>query len=155
MPNGRFTRAVTDGTLAGLAGTAAMSVLMAAELKLVDSGGRVVDYDASDHVVVAASKVLRRRPRSRVGRQLLFQCVHWGYGSLVGTARVALGEVASPVAADALFFAGSQAMALSLFPLLGDTPAPWRWRAQPLVSSFVLHGVYAAVTGLVVRRRRS
>jgi len=153
VPTGRLPKAVTDGTMAGLLGTAAMSVALLVEIRCTENGSKVVDYDASDHVVVAASKVLRYSPRSRLGRAALFQIVHWGYGSLVGIGRVRLGRALPAAAADAAFFSGCQAMALALFPMLGETPPPWRWRAQPLVSSFVLHALYAATVGAVARRR--
>jgi hypothetical protein len=109
----------------------------------------ILDYDDSDHVVVAASTVLRRisgwAPRSPAGRRALFWLVHWGYGSAVGAGHAELRHrLGGEPAAGITFFAGCQAMALSLFPLLGGTPVPWRWTPRLLVVSLVQHAVYAA-----------
>lgn len=161
-------RAVS-GVLAGAVGTAAMSATgrtyreVHARRRGTTPGEitEILDYDHSDHVVVAASTVLRRvvgwAPRSARGRRTLFWLVHWGYGSAVGAAHAELrhhlgGEPAAGVA----FFVGCEAMALGLFPVLGDTPVPWRWGPRLLTVSLVQHAVYAgAVAGadaVLVRR---
>ncbi|MEJ2862234.1 hypothetical protein [Actinomycetospora flava] len=113
-----------------------------------EDAGEILDYDDSDHVVVAASTLLRHvigwAPRSPEGRRALFWLVHWGYGSAVGAAHVALQHALRREPAAALtFFAGSQVMALALFPVLGETPPPWRWERRLLVTSFVQHAIYA------------
>ena len=49
---------------------------------------------------------------------------------------------------------------LSLFPLLGRTPPPWRWPADVLATSFATHVAYVAGVAAVddassiARRRR-
>ena len=55
------------------------------------------------------------------------------------------------VRAGALFYAGCQTMAMTLFPTLGGTPPPWRWSGRILTSSLVQHAVYATVVATVVR----
>src|ERR1700712_2883046 len=87
--NGRLLR----GVLAGAAGTAAMTTTGFAHregharrrgMSPADIT-EILDYDDSDHVVVAASTVLQRvigwAPRTPGGRHALFRLVHWGYGS--------------------------------------------------------------------------
>lgn len=138
----------------------------------------VLDYDDSVHVVIAASTLLRHvigwAPGTPRGRQVLFLVVHWGYGSVVGAGHVALQRAlrrgrrrvtgSTPTgerdrrgapAADLAFFVACQAMALALFPVLGDTPPPWRWGRRLLVTSLVQHAVYAgtvAATNTVTAR---
>ncbi|WP_331555507.1 hypothetical protein [Actinomycetospora sp.] len=121
----------------------------------------LLDYDDSDHVVVAASTVLRRvvgwAPRSTRGRRTLFWLVHWGYGSAVGAVHAELRHrLGGEPAAGVVFFVGCEVMALGLFPVLGDTPVPWRWGPRLLTVSLVQHAVYAgAVAGadaVLVRR---
>lgn len=100
-----------------------------------------VDYDASDHVITAASTVVRFEPRSPAGRTALFLLVHWGFGSAVAAVYPTLRLPRA--AALALFHGGCQVMALTLFPTLGGTPPPWRWRRSMLNSSSARHAVYA------------
>ena len=108
----------------------------------------VLDYDQSDHVVVAASTVLQRvtgwAPRSPDARGVLFWVVHWGYGSVVGAAHAELRHrLGGEPAAGTAFFVGCEVMALGLFPVLGGTPVPWRWGPRLLTVSLVQHAVYA------------
>jgi hypothetical protein len=157
--------------LAGAAGTAAMTTTGRAYREIharrrgLASGDitEILDYDDSDHVVVAASTVLRRvsgwAPRSPGGRRALFWLVHWGYGSAVGAGHAELRHrLGGEPAAGLAFFVGCQTMALSLFPLLGDTPVPWRWGPRLLTVSLAQHAVYAAtvagVDALLDRRDR-
>src|SRR5690349_16443989 len=80
MTTGRRRR---DAVAAGLVGTAAMTASLALEGRVRPHRDGPVDYDASGHVVVAAGKVTGWKPRSRAGRRVLFNLVHWGYGSVV------------------------------------------------------------------------
>ncbi|NMO93844.1 hypothetical protein [Actinomycetospora sp. TBRC 11914] len=156
------------GVIAGAAGTAAMTATGRVHRRLYahrrgTTPGQIteiLDYDDSDHVVVAASTVLRRvvgwAPRSDAGRRALFWLVHWGYGSAVGAAHAELRHRLGEPAAGLAFFVGCEAMALGLFPVLGDTPVPWRWGPRLLTVSVVQHAVYAgAVAGAdaVLHRR--
>ncbi len=157
-----MNQAVVAGVAAGLAGTAVMTATAAlyarwrGDVEADESGVvPVLDFDNSDHVVIAAATLLRIDPRSRLARQALFHLVHWGYGSAVGIARVALRRVREP-AATALYFAGCQTMACTLFPVLGETPPPWEWSREQLAVSVVQHAIYAGTvsTALTVLQRR-
>ncbi|HEV7206078.1 MAG TPA: hypothetical protein VGN18_15840 [Jatrophihabitans sp.] len=143
-----------DAVVGGLVGTAVMTASLALESRLRPHGDGPVDYDASDHVVIAAAKVTRWNPRTPAGRRVLFNLVHWGYGSVVAVEyeqfRRALGG--SDAAASAAFYASCQGMAFTLFPLLGDTPPPWRWRRSLLASSIGQHALYVVTVSAVSRR---
>jgi hypothetical protein len=157
------------GVLAGAAGTAAMTTTGRVHREVYayrrgttpDQVTEILDYDDSDHVVVAASTILRRvvgwAPRSAGGRRALFWLVHWGYGSAVGAAHAELRHrLGGEPAAGLAFFAGCETMALGLFPVLGDTPVPWRWGPRLLTVSVVQHAVYAgtvAGANAVLQRR--
>lgn len=133
----------------GAVGTAVMTLSIAVQTRLRPDLDGPIDYDASDHVVIAASKILRWDPATPAGRRLLFNLVHWGYGSLVALEyerfRRLLG---SEPRAAAAFFAACQTMALAAFPLLGDTPPPWRWRRDLLAVSFAQHALYAGTVSV-------
>ena len=145
---------LVGGVLAGTAGTTAMTItgrahrLVLARRRGIDQADipEIVDYDDSDHVVVAASAITRLvgwDPRSPAQRRALFLLTHWGYGSAVGAAHAGLRRVLGEPVAGSLFFVACQAMALGLFPVLGGTPVPWRWERRLLVTSFAQHVVYA------------
>lgn len=142
--------------LGGVAGTTVMSAALAAETALRPNSEGPVDYDASEHVVIAACRVVGRRPPRSVGaRRLIFNTVHWGYGSAVALAYEPLRRAtANDAVAGAVFYAGCQSMALALFPTLGGTPPPWRWKREVLVSSFAVHALYAATVVVVSRAGR-
>ncbi len=72
------------GLAAGLAGTTCMTLTLWAEKRARKGLTRPVDYDASSHVVTAASTVLHWTPATQRQRRALFLLVHWGYGSATG-----------------------------------------------------------------------
>ena len=135
------------GVLAGLAGTAAMTASYGLERRLRSSGGGPLDYDDSTVPSHAAMVVLRIHTLSERRQRQLGFLVHWGYGSLMGAPRVALRRRMSPATADAVYWVGLMVMTGTLFPLLGDTPPPWRWKPGVIATSLVQHGVYAVATG--------
>jgi uncharacterized membrane protein YagU involved in acid resistance len=145
------------GVVAGAVGTGAMSVSEWAHLRLRPEVPGPIDYDVSEHVVIAAARVLHVEARTCRQARFLFLLTHVGYGSAFGL----LGEVLArtslqPAWQTAAFFASTETLALVLFPLLGGTPPPWRWRGEPLIASVVQHGVYtlsAAATRRALRRR--
>lgn len=130
-----------------------MTASLALETRLRPHSDGPVDYDASDHVVTAASKVVRWNPRTVAGRRVLFNLVHWGYGSVVAVEYEQFRRRSgSDAAASVAFFACCQTMAFALFPLLGETPPPWRWKRSILVSSVVQHALYVVTVSAVSRR---
>ena len=133
-----------------------MTAALAAESALRRSSTGPVDYDASDRVVVAACKVLRRPvPASPGAKRAIFNLVHWGYGSAVAMEFEGLRRITrDDASATAAFYVLCQAMAFTLFPALGETPPPWRWKRELLVSSMSVHALYAVTVTAVARRLR-
>lgn len=74
---------VRDGLVSGLAGTTLMTASSWTEQRVRGSGDRVTDYDASEHVVTATSRVLGVRPTTGAERTALFLLTHWGYAGTV------------------------------------------------------------------------
>jgi hypothetical protein len=155
--SGRVGRALAPaarGVAAGLVGTSVMTGTLKLEQAVYHRAGigGTVDYDASDHVVTAASAVLRDRPSTDRGDKALFLLVHWGYGSAVGIGFAGLLRAGQPYRRATMeFYALCQAMAMTLFPTLGDTPPPWRWPRRILLSSLAQHAVYAATVAGTTR----
>ena len=137
------------GAGAGLAATAAMTASYGLERRLRRSGGGPLDYDDSTVPSHAAMVVLGIHKLDERDQRRLGFLVHWGYGSLMGWPRLLLARRMSPAAATGLYWAGLMVMAGTLFPVLGDTPPPWRWKPDVLATSLFQHAVYAAVAGAV------
>jgi hypothetical protein len=130
-----------------------MTLALRAERRLRSPGRSVIDYDASGHVTTAAARVLRVDPRTARERKALFLLVHWGYGSATGNLRWLTARLPGPAWVPGVaFYAACQTMAMTMFPTLGGTPPPWRWRRDLLASSLAVHAVYAAVVEAAVRR---
>lgn len=148
-------RLAACGVACGLVGTSVMTATLKLEQRARRRSRGPVDYDASGHLITAASTVLRFEPRGLAGRTALFLLVHWGYGSAVAGVYPALRSHLPRSAALALFYAGCQAMAMTLFPALGGTPPPWRWRRSMLISSVAQHAVYAVAVDATDRTLRA
>jgi len=134
--------------LAGTGGTATMTLAYAAERRLRPRVEGPLDYD--DGLVpgqIVASVMHLPHVTDRDEHELGL-VLRWTYGSafglLHGTLRRALPE---PWAAMA-FGATLMTATLTLFPLLGRTPPPWRWRADVLATSLATHAAY--VTSVAV-----
>lgn len=139
-----------QGLLAGVLGTAAMTTSYGLERRLRSTHGGPLDYDDSTVPSHAAMVVLRIHTLDARRQHQLGALVHWGYGSAMGIARAALGRRLAPRNATTAYWVGLMAMTGVLFPLLGDTPPPWRWRPDVVGTSLVQHAVYAAAVGAVV-----
>ena len=145
-------RSVLEGT----AGPATMTLAYAAERRARRARGPL-DYD--DGLVpgqIVASVMHLPHVTSRDERELGV-ILRWSYGSAFGMLHGALRRrVPEPWASTA--FGGTLMTAtLTLFPLLGRTPPPWRWPAAVIATSVGTHVAYVAAVGAVdegLRRAR-
>jgi hypothetical protein len=84
--------------------------------------------------------------------------LRWSYGSAFGIAHGLLRRRLPEPWASAAFGGILMSATLSLFPLLGRTPPPWRWGPGMIASSFGTHAAYvtavAVVDHQVLRRTR-
>lgn len=163
------------GVLAGAMGTLAMSLAYYAERRLqrqrgghhqgaatLADGAPVrglashtgLDYD--DTVVPGQIVVNILHLPATIGRHPgdVAIALRWGYGSAFGLAHVVLRHRLPEPAASAIFGGALMAITLSMFPLLGRTPPPWRWAPAVLATSVGTHAAYvlaAAVTDDALR----
>jgi hypothetical protein len=82
--------------------------------------------------------------------------LRWSYGSAFGLWHGLLLRRLGEPRASGIFGATLMTATLTLFPLLGRTPPPWRWPAAMLATSFGTHAAYVAAvaaTDRVTRRR--
>ena len=114
--------------LAGTAGTAALTLAYAAERR-VRRARAPLDYD--DSLVpgqIVASVMHLPHVTSREDHELGL-ILRWGYGSAFGMMHGTLRRVVGEPWASAAFGGMLMSATLTLFPVLGRTPPPWRWPA--------------------------
>jgi hypothetical protein len=131
------------GALAGLVGTAAMTVSSSVEAKLRNR-------DPSAAPAEAASALLGVEPKSDRAKTRFNNVVHWAYGTGWGAVRGLL---------DAIGLRGAPAAALHLgavwggeqmvLPATGASSPAWKWGAKEIGVDLLHHGVYVAVTSAV------
>jgi hypothetical protein len=138
---------------AGAAGTATMTLAYAAERRL-RRRSRPLDYD--DSLVpgqIVASVMHLPHVTARDERDLGLW-LRWSYGSAFGLLHGVLHRKLREPWASAAFGGTLMSATLSLFPLLGHTPAPWRWPADVMATSVGTHVAYVAGVAAVDDRIR-
>lgn len=141
MSISRIAGAVGKGLLAGLAGTAAMTISSTVEMKL---RGR----ESSDAPARAAGRVLGIEPQGKEEKERFSNIVHWSYGTGWGIVRGLIAETGvGHSAATALHFAAIWGTALNMLPALEVAPPPRKWGAREILIDGLHHGVYAAAAG--------
>jgi hypothetical protein len=135
--------------LAGAAGTATMTLAYAAERRLRRHGPAPLDYD--DSLVpgqIVASVMHLPHVTQREDRDLGLM-LRWSYGSAFGLAHGGLRRTVSEPWASLAFGGMLMTATLTLFPLLGRTPPPWRWPADVMATSVGTHAAYVAAVAAV------
>jgi hypothetical protein len=134
--------------LAGTAGTATMTLAYAAERRLRPKFRGPLDYDDSlvPGKIVAAVMHLPQATDSEDHELGLI--LRWSYGSAFGIAHGLLHRRLREPLASAAFGGILMSATLSLFPLLGRTPPPWRWGRAMLATSFGTHAAYVTAVAL-------
>jgi hypothetical protein len=141
--------------LAGTAGTATMTLAYAAERR-VRRARAPLDYD--DGLVpgqIVASVMHLPHVTSREDREIGL-ILRWSYGSAFGMLHGALRRIVGEPSASAAFGGTLMTVTLTMFPLLGRTPPPWRWPADVMPTSLGTHLAYVAAVAAVddgLRRR--
>ncbi len=135
--------------LAGGAGTLALTLAYASERRLRRGHRGQLDYDDSlvPGQIVASIMHLPRvtdREENELGLAL-----RWGYGSAFGLWRGILHRRFSEPLASTLFGATLMSATLTLFPLLGRTPPPWRWPKDVMATSLGTHVAYVVAVATV------
>lgn len=140
---GRCAAAVGKGLLAGLAGTAAMTLAQTLEMKI---NGR----EGSDMPAEAVTKTLGIRFADDESEERAAQAIHWLYGSALGGLRglldaAGLGNVTG-TGAHFLLVWGGEAVTL---PALGLMDPPTEQEPEQLATDAGFHALYALTTGAV------
>src|SRR4051794_12834641 len=149
---------VLRSVLAGTAGTATMTLAYGVERRLRRGETGPLDYD--DSLVpgqIVASIMHLPHVTAREDRDLGL-LLRWSYGSVFGLLHGVLRRSVREPWASAVFGATLMTATLTLFPLLGRTPPPWRWPPDGMATSLATHACYvgavAAVDAQTLRRTR-
>lgn len=127
---------------AGAAGTATMTLAYAAERRLRPQVHAPLDYDDSlvpGEIVAGIMHLpaVTNREENELGLAL-----RWSYGSIFGIWHGLLRRRIGEPWASAAFGATLMTATLTLFPLLGRTPPPWRWPPSVIATAFGTHAAY-------------
>jgi hypothetical protein len=128
--------------LTGTAGTAALSLAYATEHRLRAKHRGPVDYDDSlvPGQIVAGIMHLPHVTAREAGE--LGLALRWSYGSAFGLWHGFLRRRIGEPAASAAFGTTLMTLTLTMFPLLGRTPPPWRWPPDVIATAFATHAAY-------------
>ena len=141
---------------AGAAGTAALTAAYAAERRLRRAHEGQLDYDDSLVPGQIVAGIMHLPHVTARGDRDLGLALRWGYGSVFGILHGALRRRVREPWASAAFGATLMTATLTLFPLLGRTPPPWRWPPDVVATSLGTHVAYVAAVAAVddgLRRR--
>jgi hypothetical protein len=134
--------------IAGLAGTATLTAAYAVEHRLRRTA-RSLDYDDSPVPGKIVISILHLPDVSRREENEAGLAMRWSYGTSFGLLHGWLRRETGEPAASALFAGGLLTMTFTMFPLLGHTPAPWRWPASVLLTCVGTHAAYTAAVAIV------
>lgn len=135
-------------TLAGTAGTAAMTLMYAAEHRLRHRR-RPLDYDDSRVPGQIVASILHLGHVTGRQQHELSLALRWSYGSVFGIWHGLLRRRLAEPWASALFEGTLLTATFSLFPLLGRTPPPSAWPPDVTATCLATHTAYTAVLAKV------
>jgi hypothetical protein len=135
--------------LAGTAGTAALTVSYAVARRLRRTPQGSLDYDDSLVPGQIVCNILNLEHVTARETDDLGLLLRWSYGSIFGVWHGFLRRRTREPWASVLFAATLMTATLTMFPLLGRTPPPWRWPRGFLATSCGTHAAYVAAVAAV------
>jgi uncharacterized membrane protein YagU involved in acid resistance len=135
--------------VAGADGTGALTLAYAAERRLRPRVQGPLDYDDSLVPGQIVASIMHLPHVTARGDHELGLLLRWGYGSVFGIWHGTLRHAMPEPWASAAFGATLMTATLTLFPLLGRTPPPWRWPADVMATSVGTHVAYVTAVGAV------
>ena len=139
----------------GAAGTATMTAMYNVERRMRHAT-RPLDYDDSLVPGQIVAGIMHLPHVTEREEEELGLALRWGYGSVFGLWHGLLRRRLGEPRASLAFFATLMTATLSLFPLLGRTPPPWRWPKDVMATAVGTHVAYvlglAAIDDQIARR---
>ncbi len=138
------SRVLLRGVIAGGVATATMTAAYALERRVRRATPDLGPMDYDDGVIPGQIVLhllhlpdLGASEETRAGLLL-----RWGYGSAFGVAHVLLRKRMPEPMATAAFGSALIGMTMTMFPLLGHTPPPWKWTPALMATSLGTHLAY-------------
>lgn len=142
-PVKELSLALGAGVLAGIAGTAAITISQMIEMQ-------ITKREPSTAPVEAVSKVLKLKPTRKAEKEAVSQEIHWTYGTSWGIPRGILSLVGvHGWPATLLHFAAIWATELTMLPSLDVAPPVTEEEPKAIAIDAFHHAVYAVAAGLV------
>ena len=139
---GELGNAIGKGLLAGLAGTAAITISQMIEM-------RITKRQASEAPVKVAEQVTDVKPSTEEAKARVAQEIHWVYGTSWGIARGLIGLTGlQGLPAIAVHFAAIWGTALVMLPAFKAGPKITDEDAKTITIDAMHHAVYATAAGL-------
>lgn len=135
--------------VAGAAGSATMTLVYALEHRLRPKVQRPLDYDDSLVPGEIVANILHLHRVTGKEEHELGLALRWTYGSAFGLWHGALRRMTPEPWASAAFGATLLTLTFTMFPLLGRTPPPTRWRPSVTATCLVTHAAYVAAVAVV------
>ena len=143
----KLARAIGKGVVAGLAGTAAMTVSSIVEAKLRHRAFSKAPAKAAEKALGIA-KFESDRDEARFS-----DLVHWGYGTGWGVVRAILREFGlGPKLSTPAHFAAVWGSALVSLPALDVAPPVTMWEREEVLIDVFHHLVYATAVAVAYER---
>jgi hypothetical protein len=141
--SGKIAMALGKGIIAGLAGTAAMSLCQRVEMT-------ISKREPSQTPAKAVGKVLHLKTTEEGNQEQFVNQIHWTYGTLWGLARTVLDLACiKGWQATLLHYETVWGTSLLMLPTIKVTPPVKEWGAKEIATDALHHLVYSVVTGLV------
>jgi hypothetical protein len=134
---------------AGAAGTAALTLSYAAARRLRRHHVGQLDYDDSLVPGTIVASIMHLPHVTARDERDLGLLLRWSYGSAFGLWHGTLRRLVSEPWASLAFGGTLMSATLTLFPVLGHTPVPWRWPADVMATSVGTHVAYVAAVAAV------
>lgn len=139
---GELGGAIGKGLIAGLAGTAAITLSQMIEMK-------ITKRESSDAPVKVASKVIDVQPTSEESKTKVNQEIHWAYGTALGVSRGLIGLTGlKGWKATLVHFGVVWTAAMVMLPSLDAGPSPKEEDPKTIAIDGFHHAVYAVAAGL-------
>jgi hypothetical protein len=134
---------------AGSAGTAALTLFYDAERRLRRRHQGPLDYDDSLVPGQIVASIMHLPHVTAREDWDLGMALRWSYGSVFGLWHGILRRRVGEPWASAIFGGTLMSATLTLFPVLGRTPPPWRWPPDVMATCLLSHAAYVAAVAAV------
>ena len=140
-PLGELGSAIGIGLLAGLAGTAAITLSQAIEMK-------ITKRKPSEVTLKVADETIGVKPAGEDQKELLSQEIHWTYGTGWGIARGIIGLAGlKGLPATAVHFAAIWGTEMLMLPAFKAGPPVTEQEPKDIAIDALHHAVYALAAG--------